>query len=153
MTCYNLTFTQLPLRTSILCLAAVCDCSLTARIKHEEAFDFDVSADSLHAVPQWSSSCSDPFSTKAVPALVQSQSLVSNRSFDSQSTAPNQEKRFVSITKTLLGLKEEPLALVTVTNKTNINFEPPYLKYQLNVNTFDSPCLDADVGSQSHEHQ
>ncbi len=38
-----------------------------------------------------------------------------------------------------------------MTNKTNINFGPPYLKWQLNTNTLDSPCLDADVGSQSHE--
>ncbi len=36
-----------------------------------------------------------------------------------------------------------------MTNKTNRNFGPPYLKYQLNANTFDSPRLDADLGSQS----
>ncbi len=47
--------------------------------------------------------------------------------------APNQEKQFVSSTKTLLGQKEEQLVSgagggATVANKKNINFELPYLK-------------------------
>ncbi len=36
-----------------------------------------------------------------------------------------------------------------MTNKTNRTFGLPYLKYQLNANTFDSSHLDADLGSQS----
>ncbi len=75
-----------------------------------------------------------------------------------KASAPNQEKWFVSSTKTLLGQKEEPLASgagggVTVTNKTTETLDRHILKQQLNTNTLDSPCLDADVGSQSHEYR
>jgi len=52
--------------------------------------------------------------------------------------------------KTLLGYKEELLASGAEVTVTNNGYAQKL--WTAMFSTLDSPCLDADVGSQSHEH-